>query len=116
MIVFGREAAGLPPEPPIPVTPVPPMSVDQALHLLWTNRNAVRGVGRPAGRTARIRSLEEMRPQILRKFNTWIAARRWLDGRRAEPARQGNVAPESKQTDAGAGDSPAAVAVSRSRA
>jgi hypothetical protein len=59
-----------------PDSPIPPMSIDQAINLLKLTRGTVRGEGRRAGWQARIRSLDEVRGSILRKLSAFDRARR----------------------------------------
>ncbi|MBO9621490.1 MAG: hypothetical protein J7500_02135 [Sphingomonas sp.] len=48
--------------------PIERMSADQALHLLQLYQHRVHGVGNRPGRAARVKTLEEVAPSILRKI------------------------------------------------
>ncbi|MEA3011670.1 MAG: hypothetical protein QOD42_215 [Sphingomonadales bacterium] len=54
---------GLPPE-----APMPPMSVEQAIHILHMHKNEVKELGGRPGRWRRPRTLDEVRPSLLRKL------------------------------------------------
>jgi hypothetical protein len=51
-----------------PEAPMPPMTVEQAIHILHMHRNEVREIGGRPGRWRRPRTLDEVRPSILRKL------------------------------------------------
>lgn len=62
------------PEPP-PEAPIPPMSVDQAIHLLHMHKHQVHGLGKRPGLTGRRPTLAEVAPSILRKVEAIKRAR-----------------------------------------
>jgi hypothetical protein len=51
-----------------PEAPMPPMSVEQAIHILHMHKNEAREIGGRPGRWRRPRALDEVRPSILRKL------------------------------------------------
>ena len=51
-----------------PEAPMPPMSVEQAIHILHMHKNEAREIGGRPGRWRRPRTLDEVRPSILRKL------------------------------------------------
>jgi hypothetical protein len=60
-----------------PDSPIPPMTVSEAITLLKLHRGAVTGEGRRLGHgRSRPRSLEDMRESILRKLSAFERARR----------------------------------------
>lgn len=62
-------SAELPPE-----IDLPPMSIEQAMQVLWMHQNEVRGIGRKPGRWQRTRNFDEVRAGILRKVEAILAA------------------------------------------
>ena len=60
-----------------PDAPMPRMTVQEALQLMRLHQSQVRGTGRAPGRWTRPRTLEEVKPGILRAFSV-IARRRGL--------------------------------------
>ena len=64
------------PEHP-PLAPIPPMTVDQAIHLLHMHKHQVHGVGkRPGARWRPPPTLEAQKPSILRKLSAFANRRR----------------------------------------
>jgi hypothetical protein len=51
-----------------PEAPMPPMTVEQAIHILHMHRNEVKEIGGRPGRWRRPRGLDEVRPSLLRKL------------------------------------------------
>jgi len=74
---------GLPP----PVK-LPPVSVAEAVQLLHMHKKQVHGLGKAPGRRPRPRSLEELKPRILRKFEAFEAGRALSKATRAADARE----------------------------
>ncbi len=74
---------------------MPPMTVDQVIHILHMHKNEVRGIGRKPGRWLRPRRLEEVHDSILRKLEaiargrTLSAADKARDRREWERRRPG---------------------------
>ena len=64
------------PREPDPDTPLPEMTVRDAIAILQLHRSSVKGDGRSPGWRARPRSLDEMRDSILAKLEAVEAARR----------------------------------------
>lgn len=67
-------------------TPLGPMSLDQAIHILHMHKNEVRGIGRRPGRWRRPRTLDEVRDSILRKLQAIEDARGFGPAERAANA------------------------------
>jgi hypothetical protein len=67
------------PEPPIPepAAPLPRMTIAEAIHLVHMQKRRMLELGRKPGRWRRPRTLDEVRPSILRKFSA-IARKRGL--------------------------------------
>ena len=51
-----------------PEAPMPPMSVEQAIHILHMHKNEAREIGGRPGRWRRPLTLDEVRPSVLRKL------------------------------------------------
>lgn len=71
-------AANLFSSPELPVEmAMPPMSVEQVIHLMHMHKHQVHGLGRAPGvrEPPRPKTLDEVRPSILRKFSAFMAAR-----------------------------------------
>lgn len=68
---------------PDPATPIPEMSVRDAISILGQHRNSVKGEGRRQGWRGRPRTLEEMRDSILLKLEAIEAQRRREEAARA---------------------------------
>lgn len=68
---------------PDPTTPIPVMTVRDAISILGLHRSAVRGDGKRPGWRGRPRSLEEMRDSILLKLEAIEAQRRREEAGRA---------------------------------
>ncbi len=67
------------PDAPMPETapPLPPMTIDQAIHLVHMHKRRIHRIGQPPGRWKRPRTLDEVHESILRKLSA-IARRRGL--------------------------------------
>ncbi len=70
-----------------PEIDMPPMTVEQAIHVLHMHKNEVRGIGRRPGRWRRPRRLEEVHDSILRKIEAIESWREMDEAERAEIRR-----------------------------
>lgn len=76
------------PEVP-PEAPMPPMSVDQAIHLLHMHKHQVHGLGKAPGKSRRRPpTLEELKPGILRKFEAFERGRGVSEADKARDQRE----------------------------
>jgi hypothetical protein len=76
-----------------PEAPMPPMSVEQAIHILHMHKNEVREIGGRPGRWRRPRTLDEVRPSLLGKlaavaYESGLGAAGKAKDRRAHAARR----------------------------
>jgi hypothetical protein len=75
----------------------PPMTVEQAIHLLHMHKHKVHGLGKAPGKRWRPPpTLEELAPGIIRKWNIWLAA-----GELGEEARARDEAEWSRRRGSG---------------
>ena len=79
---------------------LPPMTVEQAIHLLHMHKNEVRDMGRRPGKLRRPPSLEELRPGILRKLEA-IEGRRLAEERVAVKTRAADRAEYARRRPGG---------------
>jgi hypothetical protein len=75
------------PGPP-PPGPLPPMSVDQALHLLHMPKHKVAGLGGRPGRAERLPKMEDVRRSIARTIEAVDRARGRSDADKARQRRE----------------------------
>ncbi|HEX4693984.1 hypothetical protein [Sphingomonas sp.] len=78
MALVGRAADAMEGLVPDPDTPIPEMTVRDAIAVLGLHRASVKGEGRRPGWRARPRSLDQVRESILTKLEAIEAARRAL--------------------------------------
>jgi len=71
-----------------PDAPMPPMTVEQAIHILHMHKNEVRGIGKKPGRWFRPRSLDEVKESILKKLAAMDRARALSAEDRAKDERE----------------------------
>ena len=71
-----------------PQAPIPPMTVAQAIHILHMHKHKVAGLGRRPGLVARPRTLEEVRPSILRALEAFERGRSLSEADKARDRRE----------------------------
>jgi len=69
---------------------MPPMSVEQVIHLMHMHKHAVHGLGRARGvrEPPRPKTLDEVRPSILRKLSAFLRAREMKTADKARDRRE----------------------------